>query len=79
MLAEHAHAVLQRLAAVLAGIDRQAPGVLAGRIVRAADEAAVPPELQPKPPVAAGRADARVAAVLARREEMRPQILRPAR
>ena len=59
----------------LAGLDRQTAGVLARRIVRAADETAVAAELQPQPAVAAGGAGARVAAVLARGEEMRAQIL----
>ena len=79
VLAEGAHALLQRLALVLAVLDRQAPRVLAVRVVRAADEAAVAPELQAQPAGAAGLAGARIGAVLARREEVRAEVLDPAR
>src|SRR5208337_804570 len=72
---ELAHAVLQHLALGLADLHRETPRVLAGGIVRAADEAAVAPELQADPPVAAGRAGARVGPILARREEVRAEIL----
>src|SRR5208337_2577455 len=50
---ELAHAVLQHLTLGLADLHREAARVLAGGIVRAADEAAVAPELEPDPPVAA--------------------------
>ena len=75
MLAEDAHALLQRLALVLAVLDRQPPRVLAVRIVGTADEAAVAAQLQAQPAGAAGRAGARIGAVLARRKEMRPEVL----
>ena len=74
VVAEGAHALLQRLALVLAVLDRQAPRVLAGRVVRAADEAAVASELQTQPAGAAGLAGARVGAVLARRKEVRAEV-----
>ncbi len=72
---QRAHALLQGLAALLAGIDRQAAGVLAGRVVGAADEAAVAAQLQPQAAVAAGGADAWIGAVFAGRKEMRAEVL----
>ena len=75
-VAEGAHAVLQRIAAAVLGIvDRQTAGELAGRIIGAADEAAVTPQFQAQPPIAAGGADARVGAVVARGEKMRAEFL----
>ena len=70
ILAELAHA-----AALAVGADRKLAGELAFRIVGAADEAAEPAELQPDPAVRAVRALARIAAVLARREQVRRQHL----
>ena len=75
MLAQHPHALFERVAAFLAAIHGEFAGVLAGGIARAADKAAITAELEPQPPGAAGRAQARIAAVSALREEMRPQIL----
>ncbi len=74
MVPEVALTLFQRLAAVLAVLDRETAGVLAGRVVGAADEAPVPPELEAEPAGAAGRALARVAAIGAGREEMRAEV-----
>ena len=57
------------------GIVGQRAGVAAGGVVRAADERAVPPELQAEPPVPAGWTGARIPALFAGREEMRAQRL----
>src|SRR5208337_2184235 len=65
MEAERAHPLLQRLGVAVAGLDREAARVLARRVVRAADEAAVAAQLQAQPASAAGRTETRVAAVLA--------------
>src|SRR5689334_2603092 len=75
MLPESAHALFEGFALVLAGLDREAPGVLAVWIVGAANEAAVAPELQAEAAVAAGRAGAWIRSILAWRKEMRPQVL----
>ena len=76
MGAEIAHPLLQRgRCLVLATIDCQPAGEGAIRVVRAADERAMPPQTQPKPPLAAGRAHARVGAVLTGGEEMRAELL----
>ena len=75
MVPQRAHPVLQGLAALFACIDRQPPRVLAGGIIGTPDEAAVPPELQAQPPVAAGGAKPRIGAILPSRKEMRAQIL----
>ena len=70
ILAELAHA-----AALAVGADGELAGELAFRIVGAADEAAEPAELEADPAVRAVRALARIAAVLARREQVRRQHL----
>ena len=74
-LAQHAHPLLQRVAALLAIIHGKPAGELAGRVVRAADEAAVTAQLQPQPAGAAGGADTRVGAALPCREEMFAEVL----
>ena len=57
------------------GADGELAGELAFRIVRAADEAAEPAELEPDPAVLAVRALARIGAVGLRRKQMRRQHL----
>ena len=71
---ERALAVLQRFAAVGLAVHHEAAGVLAGRVVRAADEGAVLAELQAEAAGAASGAAARVGAVGGLGEEVRPEI-----
>src|SRR6202023_3735311 len=56
-------------------VRSQRTRIAAFGIIRAADEGAEFGEFQPQPAVAAGRAYARIGAVLARREQMRRQHL----
>src|SRR5262249_26303400 len=74
-LAENPHTLLQGLALLVAGLDREPSRVLTVGIIRAADEAAVAAQFQTEPAIAAGRAGAWVGPVLARRDEMGPQVL----
>ena len=74
MVPEFAPAFLQRLAAFLPGVDGEAAGVLAFRVVGAANEATVPPELQAQAPGVASRAEPRVGAVGRRREEVCAEV-----
>ena len=77
-VAEGAHAVFQRVAVavgVLGPIDRQAAGELAGWIVRASNEAAVPPQLQAQTALTACGTDAGIGAIVARGEKVRAEFL----
>ena len=60
---------------IAAHINRQPARILARRVVRAPDEAAITPQLQSQPPRPAGRAHPRIRPVLPRRKEMRPKVL----
>ena len=75
VVAEFAHALFEGLAGGVAVLDGEAPGVLAGGIVRAADEAAVAAELEAEAAGVAGGADAGVGAVGAGGEEMVAEVV----
>ena len=75
MAAEIAQAFLQRgRPLVVSAFNGKTAGVLAFRIVRTADEAAVAAKLQPQPALVARRAQPRIAAALLGREEMLAEI-----
>ena len=75
ILAKHALAIFQRVAALPRTIDGEAPGVFALRVIGTADEAAHPAQFEAETAVAAGGAFPGIGAIFPRREEVRTEIL----